>query len=310
MINPYLNNPEMQKLNEIIGYIDNYYLDTVQKDLLYQDAINGMLQALDPHSVYINAEENKQLSESLNGAFEGVGIQFNIMNDTVMVVATVHGGPSEKVGIRAGDRIVSVDGKSVAGNGIKNEEVFKILRGKKNTTVKIGIKRPSFSQIYFYNVIRDVIPTYTVDVSYMIDNQIGYIKINQFGENTYNEFMSAIYSLRKQGLQSLILDLRGNPGGYLNTAIDICDELLPNKEMIVYTEGLKVPSNQIFATKRGSFEKGKLVVLIDDFSASASEIVAGAVQDNDRGWVVGRRSFGKGLVQQQFDLSDKSSLRL
>ncbi len=310
VINPYLNNPEMQKLNEIIGYIDNYYLDTVQKDLLYQDAINGMLQALDPHSVYINAEENKQLSESLNGAFEGVGIQFNIMNDTVMVVATVHGGPSEKVGIRAGDRIVSVDGKSVAGNGIKNEEVFKILRGKKNTTVKIGIKRPSFSQIYFYNVIRDVIPTYTVDVSYMIDNQIGYIKINQFGENTYNEFMSAIYSLRKQGLQSLILDLRGNPGGYLNTAIDICDELLPNKEMIVYTEGLKVPSNQIFATKRGSFEKGKLVVLIDDFSASASEIVAGAVQDNDRGWVVGRRSFGKGLVQQQFDLSDKSSLRL
>lgn len=299
-----------QKLNEILNYVDEYYVDPYQKDSILYGAINGMLEMLDPHSVYASAEENKKMMESLDGAFEGVGIQFNIMNDTLMVIATIHGGPSEKAGIQAGDRIITVNGEKIAGVGISNEKVTQLLRGKKNTTVQIGVKRPGFDKLYTYKVTRDVIPTYTVDVSYMIDNQIGYIKINQFGENTYKEFLTALRRLRKQGLQSLILDLRGNSGGYLNTAINICDEFLKNKEMIVYTEGRKIPINKIYATEKGSFETGELVILIDDWSASASEIVAGAIQDNDRGWIVGRRSFGKGLVQQQFSLSDNSSLQL
>jgi carboxyl-terminal processing protease len=248
--------------------------------------------------------------ESLDGAFEGIGVQFNIINDTVMVVAVVSGGPSEKVGLRAGDRIVTVDGKQFAGIGIQNEEVMKSLRGKKNSKVDVGIKREGFKQIYHYLITRDVIPTYTVDVSYMIDNNNGYIKINQFGSTTGDEFANALKKLKSMGMKKLILDLRGNPGGYLEAAISVCDELLADGEMIVYTEGLRVKKNMIYATKYGNFENGEVVVLIDDFSASASEIVAGAVQDNDRGMVVGRRSFGKGLVQRQFDLNDKSTIRL
>ena len=227
-----------------------------------------------------------------------------------MVVAVLSGGPSEKVGLRAGDRIVTVDGKQFAGIGIQNEEVMKSLRGKKNSKVDVGIKREGFKQIYHYRITRDVIPTYTVDVSYMIDNQNGYIKINQFGSTTGDEFANALKKLNSMSMKKLILDLRGNPGGYLEAAIRVCDELLPDGEMIVYTEGLRVKKDKIYATKYGNFEKGEVVVLIDDFSASASEIVAGAVQDNDRGMVVGRRSFGKGLVQRQFDLNDKSTIRL
>lgn len=302
--------PELQKFSEILDYVDHYYLDTVDHDQLFAGAINGMLQTLDPHSVYASAEENKQFMESLGGAFEGVGIEFNIMNDTVMVAATISGGPSEKVGIHAGDRIVSVDGKNIAGVGIGNEEVFKMLRGKKGTQVKVGIRRPGFAETYFYNVVRDQIETHTLDVAYMLTSSVGYIKLNQFGENTYQEFATAVAQLKAKGMKSMVLDLRGNSGGFLGTAIDICDAFLPNKELIVYTEGLNTRSDQIHATATGCFETGKLVVLIDDFSASASEIVAGAVQDNDRGFVVGRRSFGKGLVQQQFNLSDQSSLRL
>lgn len=305
-----ISSSDNAKLTEVLSYIDRYYLDTVNQEALFEGAINGMLASLDPHSTYASATSNKEFMESMNGAFEGVGIQFNIMNDTVMVIATVSGGPSEKVGIRAGDRIVNVDDENIAGVGITSDQVFKTLRGKKGTTVKIGIMRQGFRDVYTYNVTRDVIPTYTVDVAYMLNAQTGYIKINQFGENTYNEFIAALGSLKREGLQSLVLDLRGNPGGYLLTAINICDAFLANGEMIVYTEGSKVPSDKIYATSKGGFETGKLVVLIDDFSASASEIVAGAVQDNDRGWVVGRRSFGKGLVQQQFMLSDNSSLRL
>lgn len=301
---------ENGKLAEVLSYIDKYYLDTVNRDLLLEGAIQGMLSSLDPHSTYATATANKEFMEDINGAFEGVGIQFNIMNDTVMVIATVSGGPSEKVGIRAGDRIVSVDDENIAGIGITSEQVFKSLRGRKGTTVKVGIMRQGFKEVYSYQVTRDVIPTYTVDVAYMLNDQTGYIKVNQFGENTYNEFITALGKLKKEGMQSLVLDLRGNPGGYLLTAINICDVFLPKGEMIVYTEGAKVPSDKMYATERGGFETGKLVVLVDDFSASASEIVAGAVQDNDRGWVVGRRSFGKGLVQQQFILSDNSSLKL
>lgn len=301
---------DMGKFSEILEYVDRYYMDTINRDKLFEGAINGMLQTLDPHSVYASAEENRQFMESLEGAFEGIGIEFSIMNDTVMVVATITGGPSEKVGIRAGDRIVSVNGKSIANIGISNEQVFKMLRGKKGTTAALGIRRPGFQETYSYNIVRDQIETHTLDVAYMVDATIGYIKLNQFGENTYQEFATAIASLKQKGMKSLILDLRGNSGGFLGTAIDICDAFLPNKELIVYTEGLHSKSEKIRATATGCFQQGSLVVLIDDFSASASEIVAGAVQDNDRGFIIGRRSFGKGLVQQQFNLNDKSSLRL
>lgn len=304
------SNKQLQKFNEVLQYINMYYVDTVDTEKLFEEAINGMLQSLDPHSTYVNAVENKALMESLDGAFEGIGVQFSIINDTVMVVAVLSGGPSEKVGLRAGDRIVTVDGKQFAGIGIQNEEVMKSLRGKKNSKVDVGIKREGFKQIYHYLITRDVITTYTVDVSYMIDNNNGYIKINQFGSTTGDEFANALKKLKSMGMKKLILDLRGNPGGYLEAAISVCDELLPDGEMIVYTEGLRVKKNMIYATKYGNFENGEVVVLIDDFSASASEIVAGAVQDNDRGMVVGRRSFGKGLVQRQFDLNDKSTVRL
>ena len=306
----FVSSSNFGKIEEVMDYIQNYYFDTIDNNELIEITLTTLLQNLDPHSAYATAEENKRLTESLDGAFEGVGIQFNIMNDTVMVVAVVSGGPSEKAGIRAGDRIISVNDSTIAGNGITNEQVFKLLRGKKFSKVKIGIHRPGFSDTYFFDITRDVIPTYTLDVAYMLDATTGYIKINQFGENTYNEFLDAVFTLKNKGMTSLVLDLRGNSGGYLGTAINLCDEFLPKNDLIVYTEGRNMPENKIYATAIGNFEKGNLVVLIDDFSASASEIVAGAVQDNDRGWVVGRRSFGKGLVQQQFVLSDSSTIRL
>lgn len=305
-----LSNMQSNKLDEVVKYINSYYVDTVNTNQLFETAITSMLQELDPHSTYANASDNKAMMESLEGAFEGVGIQFSIMNDTIMVISTVSGGPSEMQGIRAGDRIVTVDGKNVAGIGIQNDEVMRLLRGKKKTTVNIGIKRQGFPQIYDYTVTRDVIPTYTVDIAYMVDPHTGYIKINQFGATTAREFSDAIEQLKKKGMKKMILDLRSNSGGFLDAAIQICDEFLRKGEMIVYTEGLHVPTDKIYATRYGNFEEGEVVVLIDDFSASASEIVAGAIQDNDRGVVVGRRSFGKGLVQRQIDLSDKSSIRL
>lgn len=305
-----LTQAQKNKLDEVMQYVNSYYVDDVNTDKLFETAISAMLQELDPHSTYANASDNKTMMESLEGSFEGVGIQFSIMNDTIMVVSTVSGGPSEKQGIRAGDRIVTVDGKNVAGIGVQNEDVLKMLRGKKKTTVNIGIMRQNFSQVYEYTITRDVIPTYTVDVSYMIDNHTGYIKINQFGATTASEFEAAIAKLKRQGMTKMILDLRSNPGGFLDAAIKVSDQFLSKGEMIVYTEGRKVPTDKVYATRYGDFEQGKVVVLIDDFSASASEIVAGAIQDNDRGVIVGRRSFGKGLVQRQIDLSDKSSIRL
>lgn len=298
------------KFEEVLSYVNAYYVDSVDLENLYGEAISAMLQTLDPHSTYADAQENKAMTEELDGAFEGVGIQFSIMNDTVMVIATISGGPSEKVGIRAGDRIVAVNDTSIAGIGIENERVIKLLRGPKNSSVKMGIMRQGFSQVYDYQVVRDVIPTYTVDVAYMIDQRTGYIKINQFGRTTGDEFAAAITKLKQRGMTKMILDLRGNPGGYLDAGIRVCDELLPNGELIVYTEGRTVPTDKIYASSYGNFESGELVVLIDDFSASASEIVAGAVQDNDRGTIIGRRSFGKGLVQRQINLADNSSIRL
>ncbi len=301
-------NAHLQKLNEVLNYIDRYYVDSINVDSLYDVSINSILQTLDPHSSYSSAEDNKILMESLEGSFEGVGIQFNIMNDTLMVISTISGGPSEKAGIRAGDRMVSVDGESII--GITSEKAYKLLRGKKGTKVKVGIKRPGFDEVYTYEIKRNVIPIYTVDVSFMINDQTGYIKINEFGSTTVEEFQKAIKKLKQQGMKAMVLDLRGNAGGFLDAAVGVCDELLPNKQKIVSIEGLNVRPEIITATRKGDFESGQVVVLIDDYSASASEIVAGAVQDNDRGWIVGRRSFGKGLVQRQFELEDNSTIRL
>ena len=301
-------NSELQKMSEVMSYIERYYVDAVNTDSIYGLAINAMLQGLDPHSSYSTVEENKTMMETLEGAFEGIGIQFNIMNDTLMVVSVISGGPSEKAGLMAGDRMIEVDGKSII--GIKNDQAFKMLRGKKGSKVKVGILRPGFKDKYTYEITRGVIPTYTVDVAYMIDNQTGYIKLNEFGSTTAKEFNDAILKLKRQGMSNLIVDLRSNGGGFLDAAVSVCDEFLSNKQKIVSIEGSKVRPEIIYASRKGDFEQGKVVILIDDFSASASEIVAGAVQDNDRGTIIGRRSFGKGLVQRQFDLADKSSIRL
>lgn len=301
-------NKQLKKMSEVMSYIDQYYVDEVNTDSIYGLAINAMLQGLDPHSSYATVEENKTMMETLEGSFEGIGIQFNIMNDTLMVVSVISGGPSEKAGLMAGDRMIEVDGKSIV--GIKNDQAFKLLRGKKGSKVKVGILRPGFKDKYTYEITRGVIPTYTVDVSYMIDKQTGYIKLNEFGSTTAKEFSNAIQKLKRQGMTQLIVDLRGNGGGFLDAAVSVCDEFLGNKQKIVSIEGSKERPQVIYASRKGDFEDGKVVILIDDFSASASEIVAGAVQDNDRGTIVGRRSFGKGLVQRQFDLSDNSSIRL
>lgn len=299
---------QLRKMSEVMGYIERYYVDSVNTDSIYGLAINAMLQGLDPHSTYSTPEANKTMMETLEGSFEGIGIQFNIMNDTLMVVSVISGGPSEKAGLMAGDRMIEVDGKSII--GIKNDQAFKTLRGKKGSKVKVGILRPGFKDKYTYEITRGVIPTYTVDVAYMIDSRTGYIKLNEFGSTTAKEFNNAILKLKRQGMESIIVDLRSNTGGFLDAAISVCDEFLPRSQRIVSVEGSKVRPEVVYATRKGDFEEGDVVVLIDDFSASASEIVAGAIQDNDRGWIVGRRSFGKGLVQRQFDLEDKSSIRL
>ncbi|MDR1758729.1 MAG: S41 family peptidase [Bacteroidales bacterium] len=298
------------KLMETMQFIRDYYVDTVNESLLIETCMNSLLQNLDPHSAYITAADNKTMQESLDGAFEGIGVQFNVLHDTVNVVAVISGGPSEKAGLRAGDRILKVDGENFTGKKIDNTKVFKTLRGKKGTKVELDIQRRGFANLYHYSIVRDVIPTYTVDVSYLLDPRTGYIKINQFGSSTADEFRRALDKLQQQGMARLVIDLRGNSGGYLDAAIQICDELLPSGNLIVYTEGAKVRPEKVKATRGGCFESGKLAILIDEYSASASEIVAGAVQDNDRGIIVGRRSFGKGLVQRQFDFPDHSSVRL
>lgn len=297
------------KLRNLIYYIDHYYVDTVNHEQLTEHAIRGILEHLDPHSTYSNPEENKAQTEALEGAFEGIGVQFNIMNDTIMVVAAIAGGPSEKLGVRAGDRIVQVDDVQVTNIGITNEQVFKKLRGKKGTLVKVGIVRPEVNGILDFEITRDVIPTYTVTSAYMIDNITGYINIDQFGAHTIEEFTIALRSLLSKGMQALILDLRGNSGGYMEAALKITDHFLRKDDLILSVKGSK-SNSEFYATGKGLFKEGTVIVLIDEFSASASEIVAGALQDNDRATVIGRRSFGKGLVQQPFDFGDGSQVRL
>lgn len=300
----------VSKLDALMTIVNYAYVDEVDNNKLVEDAIKGMLKELDPHSVYIPEEELKRMNEPLEGNFEGIGIQFNILKDTLMVVFPISGGPSEKLGIQAGDKIVTIEGVNVAGVGLKNSDVQKKLRGKKGTVVNIEILRKSEKELIPYSITRDKIPLYSVDASYMATPDIGYIKVNRFARTTMDEFTSALDTLKENGAKNLILDLRGNGGGYLQTAFLMADEFLDQGKMIVYTAGEKQNKEEYKATSKGDFESGKLVVLIDEGSASASEIVAGAVQDWDRGMVIGRRSFGKGLVQKPFSLPDGSAIRL
>ena len=290
--------------------IANLYVDSVDENRMVEQAIIGMLKDLDPHSTYSNPEEVKKMNEPLEGNFEGIGVQFNMAEDTLFVIQPVSGGPSEKVGILAGDRIVAVNDTAIAGVKMSQEDIMRRLKGPKGTKVHLKIVRRGVKEQLLYTVTRDKIPVYSLDASYMVDNKIGYIKVNRFGATTYQEFMEALNKLQKQGMKDLVLDLQGNGGGYLNIAIDLANEFLAKGELIVYTEGRRNPRNEFLAKGNGQFKKGRLVVLVDEYSASASEIVSGAIQDWDRGVVVGRRTFGKGLVQRPIDLPDGSMIRL
>jgi carboxyl-terminal processing protease len=298
------------KLDELLDYVLREYVDTLNRDSLTDVTIETLLGNLDPHSAYIPASDLQATNEPLNGNFEGIGIEFNLLRDTIYVVTAIPGGPSEKAGLKSGDKIIFVDGKNVAGVKITNEMVFKNLKGKGGTVVKIGVLRYGTSTIEYFKITRGKIPIYSVDAAYMMDSITGFIKISRFASTTYQEFDNALSKLEKQGMKQLVLDLRGNPGGFLDAAIDISDEFLTKGKMIVYTQGKNKPRQNSIASEKGRFEKQKLAILIDENSASASEIVAGAVQDNDRGVIIGRRSFGKGLVQEQTEFKDGSAIRL
>jgi len=299
-----------EKFNTLLYYMNRMYVDSVDLDGLVETAIRGMLEELDPHSVYIPAEDLQQADEPLNGKFEGIGVRFNIMKDTIMVVSTIAGGPSEKLGIMSGDRIVEVDGETVAGIGIRNKGVMDRLKGPKGTHVDVGIRRGKAKELIHFDIERDKIPIYSVDASYMVDDRIGYIKVNRFSKETMGELHDALDQLKGDGMKDLVLDLQGNGGGMLNTAIAMGDEFLADDRLIVYTDGRSFPREDRLSDTEGRFEKGRLVVLVDESSASASEIVSGAVQDWDRGLIVGRRTFGKGLVQRPVRLPDGSAVRL
>jgi len=301
----------VQKLKEVLTLIDRNYVDEVNTDKLVDDAIAHMLKELDPHSSYITAEERIRANESLQGNFEGIGVEFNIFKDTIVVVSPLSGGPSEAVGVLSGDKIIKIDGKIVAGVGFTNRDVQDHLKGPKDTKVKVTVKRKGKKQPIEFEIIRDKIPQFSVDAGYMLDDEKGYIKVSRFSATTYEEFKTALIDLKSKGMKKLVLDLQGNPGGYMNQAIRMADEFLADDQKIVYTLGKQVRYNtQALSNEEGLFEKGELIVLVNEGSASASEIVSGALQDNDRALVVGRRTFGKGLVQAPLDLSDGSELRL
>lgn len=300
----------LRKLQIAEMAINNLYVDTVREDQLVEDAIRGMLEKLDPHSSYTTVKETKAMTESLQGSFEGIGIQFNMMQDTLMVIQTITNGPSERVGILAGDRIVSVNDSSIAGVKMAREEIMQRLRGKKGTKVKLGILRKGIGERLYFTVVRDKIPMKTVDASYMLRPQLGYVRIGSFGATTYDEFMTCITALKKQGMRDLVLDLQDNGGGYLQAAVKIANEFLQRNDLIVYTKGRRAERMEYKAHGNGSLLSGKVMVLVNEFSASAAEIVTGAIQDQDRGQVVGRRTFGKGLVQRPIDFPDGSMMRL
>ena len=310
-IGPTESGEDIRKLREVLSLIQEEYVDTARTGRLVDDAISHMLEKLDPHSAYIPISERIEANEDLQGGFEGIGIEFNIFHDTLVVVTAISGGPSEAVGLRAGDKIVKVGDKGIASVGLTNSQVQKLLKGPKGTEAKLEVIRKNEKAPLTFTIIRDKIPQSSVDVSYMINPEIGYIKISRFSQKTYEEFQEAMDTLRAQGMKKLILDLQGNPGGYMNQAIDIADEFLSEGKKIVFTHGKDGKyDSDARSTEKGEFETGDLIVLLNEGSASASEILAGALQDNDRALVVGRRSFGKGLVQSPFDLSDGSELRL
>jgi len=305
-----ITNHNNSKIDNILDYIEQQYVDTINKKLLVENTLRDMLQNLDPHSAFISAEELSATNEPLKGNFDGIGIEFNIINDTIRVIAAISGGPSEAVGIIAGDKIVKIEGKIAAGVKIANKDVMDKLRGEGGTQVTVSIERRGVKKLLEVTITRGKIPIYSIDVAYMLTPDIGYVKISRFAEKTYDEYMEAYKKLTALGMKKLVLDLRGNPGGLLNTAVDLTDEFLEKGKQIVYTEGRSHAKKVHKATATGSFEKNELIVLIDEGSASASEIVAGAIQDNDRGTIIGRRSFGKGLVQEQSEFPDGSAIRL
>jgi len=298
------------KFDYLLSLIEENYVDTIQIDSLIENAIPYVLEKLDPHSVYITAEDLKKYDEPLEGNFDGIGIQFNTQNDTIVVINTISGGPSERVGLRAGDRIVSINDTVCAGVKMPTDNIVKRLKGLRGTKVKVDVKRMNIDKNISFVITRDKIPLYSLDVSYMIDKEIAYVKISRFAQTTHSEFIEAITKLRNKGMTKLILDLRGNGGGYLSAAIDIANEFLYAGKMIVYTAGRNRNRNEYRAKKQGICVSTELAILIDSWSASASEIVAGAIQDNDRGTIIGQRSFGKGLVQEPRYFSDGSAVRL
>lgn len=298
------------KLNEILGLINSRYVDSVNNAELEDLAIRAMVEDLDPHTEYIKADDLKSANEDLQGNFEGIGVQFQIEKDTLVVIVPLRGGPSEKVGIMAGDRIIKVDDELIAGVKMTTPDIMKRLKGEKGTKVKLEIARRRLDKTLIFEIERDKIPTYSIEVAYMIDETTGLIALSKFAATTYDEMREAIQKLKLRGMDKLILDLRDNTGGYLEAAVGICDEFLNSGHLIVYTEGLHSPKYDYVSNDGGLFTDGQLAILINENSASASEILAGAIQDNDRGVVIGRRSFGKGLVQQQIPLSDGSALRL
>ena len=300
----------MQKLLNAEYAISSLYVDSVNEDKLIEEAIKGMLQSLDPHSSYTDAKETKELEEPLQGEFSGVGIQFNMNKDTLYVIQTVPGGPSERVGVLAGDRIIYVNDTVIAGVKMRNSDIQKRLRGKKGTQVTIKVKRPNVKELITFRITRDNIPVHSIDASYMLDDHTGYLRISRFGAKTHEEMMEAMKDLKKQGMTQLVMDLSDNGGGYLNAAIDMCNEFLDRGQLMVYTEGENSPRNEANANGWGSYKDLHMVVMVNQYSASAAEIFAGAMQDWDRAVIVGRRTFGKGLVQRPFKFEDGSMMRL
>ena len=298
------------KFDEVMWYVGNDYVDTPDTHELEEAAIAAMMEKLDPHSASVSLEEFNEVNDPLLGSFDGIGVQFRLEKDTIAIVNVIKGGPSEKVGIMAGDRIIYVDDTLVASQKLANEDVMRKLKGPKGTKVRVRVLRRGVEGLLDYTITRDAIPTYSVDIAYMLDESIGYLKLSKFSATTTDEFKKGIKSLKQQGMKQLVFDLRGNSGGFLNAAVDVADEFLPRGSMIVYTEGRNRPRQYMKARHHGMLEDMPVVVLIDGESASASEIVAGALQDNDCGTIIGRRSFGKGLVQEQIMLSDRSAIRL
>lgn len=298
------------KLDGVLDFIEASYVDTVNRAELEEVAIPTILEHLDPHSVYIPARDLARVNEPLEGNFDGIGVSFTMPDDTVIINSVISGGPSEKIGLMAGDRIIKINDKVVAGVKIHQDSIVKRLKGPRGTKVKVGILRPDVSEILDFTITRGKIPLYSLDVAYMVNDSTGYMKINKFARTTYDEFMEGLNKLKKKGLTQLIIDLRSNGGGYMDAAIKLANQFLDDKTLIVYTQGRTQPREDFYADGTGHFQEGKVVILIDEWSASASEIVAGAIQDNDRGTIIGRRSFGKGLVQEPLMLADGSAIRL